>query len=476
MRVGEEWAWTDPAAALAQAATLSPDVQADYRDRVTAEWARLDPDGFLAHAERAADPEPLMAGLQRLIAVAPLRVFEIAARLTNGPPAGPNALQTAAMRAVAEQNPVSALQRLTSLPAGQARDALSATVLSVYARANPDAALAWLEARDMPSSSDRWAVIRGIALADFERGYALTVEEPGTLRRSFADALVGDPVQTAEVATRVLEQSAPRADEILSAMVETWVRRDPERAIAWVIDNAGAIDSSLAQLVGRTLATTDFESAISYLDRLPVEMRDTWIAQIAQPFADRDPAGALYWAAQYQGQATYAEALSQIVMRAATSRPELVVPLFPRLTPALQATAAPRVAAAWAKHDTQGALAWVLGLEGSAANSRALAEVVTRWARKDVEDATKWAMNLPRGERRDSALHAVISSGQLSDPRAVIAAIDSDGMRRTAKTYAIGGVATSRDVAIALLETLVDDPEFGQWARESLGLPPGARP
>jgi hypothetical protein len=70
----------------------------------------------------------------------------------------------------------------------------------------------------------------------------------------------------------------------------------------------------------------------------------------------------------------------------------------------------------------------------------------------------------------------VISSGQLSDPRAVIAAIDSDGMRRTAKTYAIGGVATSRDVAIALLETLVDDPEFGQWARESLGLPPGARP
>src|SRR5690606_37349326 len=125
------------------------------------------------------------------------------------------------------------------------------------------------------------------------------------------------------------------------------------------IDHAGAIDSSLAQLVGKTLATTDFESAIGYLSRLPVEMRDTWIAQIAPPFAERDPAGALDWVSQYQGQATYEDALSQIVMRAANSRPELVVTLFPRLAPTLQAAAAPRVAAAWAKHDTEGALAWV---------------------------------------------------------------------------------------------------------------------
>jgi hypothetical protein len=363
-----------------------------------------------------------------------------------------------------------------SLPAGQARDALSSTVLAAYAQANPDAALAWLAARDTSSSGDRWAVIRGIALADFERGYAFAVEEPGTLRRSFADALIGDPLQTAEVATQLLELSAARADEILGAMVETWARRDPERAVAWIIDNVGAIDSSLAQLVGRTLATTDFESAIGYLGRLPVEMRDTWIAQIALPFAERDPAGALDWVAQYQGQAAYQDAHSQIVMRAADSRPELVATLFPSLTPTLQAAAAPRVAAAWAKHDTEGALAGVLGLEGRAADSGALAAVVTRWAQKDLEDATKWAMNLPRGERRDSALHAVISSGQLSDPRAVIAAIDSNEMRRNAKLHAISGVATSREVAIALLETLVDDPEFGQWARELLGLPPGARP
>src|SRR5690606_2321759 len=364
-----------------------------------------------------------------------------------------------------------ALSHVERLRPGQAYDSMSPSVLTAYAREYPDAALAWLDSVNAPSLIERAAVIRGIALADFDRGYELAADASAMSSllqdMSFADVMVRDAEQAAQVASWLLERRDSRANRMLEQLASTWAQRAPDHVVDWVIDNAAAIQPPLARVIAESIATRDFESALSHVDRLPAALQDAWIAQIARPYAEKDPIGALDWVARYQGRAVYEDAHAQVVMHAAASAPELMAQALQGFAPALQAAAAPRIASAWAAQDPEAAAEWVLSLEGAAADS-AVGSVVSQWMQSAPQAASRWAMALPRGAARDGALSSVVSSsyGKRVDPRPILNEIDSEEARRFATMRAVS--TTTPDIARELLSSLTDDPELGQWARRSL--------
>lgn len=288
---------------------------------------------------------------------------------------------------------------------------------------------------------------------------------------ALTEAVIRDAEHTLRVASTLLERDGNRADQLLERVMSAWVVRDPERAVEWMIERSSAMDPRLARATAQSLASRDLESALSYLDRLPATLRDTWIMQVAGPYAERDPAAALEWVARYHGQSSYEDAHAQVVMQAAESTPKLVAEMLEGFTPALKAAAAPQVASAWAAQDPEAAAEWVLELGGPGSFPDAVDAVVVRWAQRDPDAASDWAIALPRGEARDSVLWRLIvrSYGTRLDPRPLLDEIDSDELRRTAASMAVSRLrAIDPDDARELLSRLIDDPALGPWAREEL--------
>lgn len=478
LHVGRVWARTDPVAALGQGRTLPPALRARYEEVVTAEWANLDAAGFLTYAETTSDIAALMGGLELLTTIEPARVFELASQLPTDDPYGRNPIRIAALRALAEQDPAQALSTIDAIEdetGPLAFDQMMTDVMFRYAQADPDAALAWLDARRAPSISERSAVLMGVAAFDFERGYELALgmpDESELIAFALGRSFVTDPARASQAADRLVTDGGARAGHILNDLMDLWVSRDPERAVEWMIGRADVVDPQLARAIGQSLATRNLDAAVAQLDRLPSSIRDLWVTPVAMRYAQEDAAGAFEWINRYQGSAQFDTIYSQVVMSAADADPAFVAAMLGTVEPTLRAAAAPRIATAWIDRDPAAATAWVATLQDRLMAPAASEALAAQWARNDPEAATRWAMNLADGESRDAALGGVISRayGTNIDPRPILDAIGSEKRRREATRLAIFRIRTTNaEVARELLGRLIDDPEYGEWARDTLG-------
>lgn len=478
MRVGALWARTDPVAALQSGPTLPADVQDDFRASISSEWANLDAEGFLSYADTASDLQALTEGLTLLLASDPARVFEIAGRLPiatgSALQGGMNTLQRAALNALAHRNPGLALRHVEPMLRGLNINVVAQGVVSRFAQNDPDAALAWLDSLEATTDSHRRVVLGGIARVDFARAFQLAAEEQttfGLLDSALANGALSDPARAAEVATDLLNDGSSFAGQVLELLAASWARRDPANFTDWFLASSGSIGAPLVRSIASQFAASDLEGAMGLVDRLPQGMRATWIAQIAGPYASQDPLAALDWVQRYQGQPFYEDAHSRVIMQVADTNPELAATMIDGFSPALRSTAAPRIAAALSAQDPRAAAEWALGLTDSAGASGAVTNVVSGWIQRDITSATSWVLGLERGAIRDEALSALISGsyGTNLDPRPILDEIESDETLRQARRMAVFRAASNQlEIARELLETMLDDPEYGDWARESL--------
>jgi hypothetical protein len=100
----------------------------------------------------------------------------------------------------------------------------------------------------------------------------------------------------------------------------------------------------------------------------------------------------------------------------------------------------------------------------------AVTNVVSAWIRRDLESARNWVLGLERVPVRDEALSALIagSYGTNLDPRPIIQEIESAETRRLATRTAVSRSVNQPEITRVLLMTIVDDPEYGDWARDAL--------
>jgi hypothetical protein len=477
MLIGVRWARIDPEAALRSASTLPETLQADFRASVSSEWANLDADGFLNFARQTTDLEALSEGLTLLIASDPAQVYEIAGRMPietgSATQGGLNALQRAALTALAERDPLLAMRHVEPMLPGLNINVVAQGIVSRFAQSDPDAALAWLDSLEMTTSSHGRVVLDGISSVDFDRAFDLALAGPtdqAFIDSALARGALRDPVRAAEVATKLLNDGSSLASQVLEQLAASWVRRDPEKFTDWLLEHSAVVEPQLAGSVASQFATSDIKSAIALIDRLPPNLRGTWISQVAGPYASQDPKAALDWVQQFEGQPFYEATHSQVVVQIAQADPELAATMLPGLSPALQSTAAPRIARAMAVRDPGAAAEWALGLTDSSAAEGAVTNVVSGWIRSDPASARSWVLGLERGAIRDGALSALVSGsyGTNLDPRPILEEIESDAIRRIATRNAVSRSGNQPDIARELLMTLLDDPEYEGWAREGL--------
>jgi hypothetical protein len=258
--IAQNYGRTDPAAAIAWAQSLSPELLSNVMMGV----ARTDP-------ERALEVLTTLSGAQDQQRLMQLLVMNNS--LTSA--------QTAAFadRLLAQQNRGNALQMLTSAWANRApQDALNwllanpgrATTRAIpqagmnLARTNPTAAIGYLD-RIPNELRANWlsAVAEGYAQHDARAAANWVTQHRGEQGFDAALAAVAartaqqDPVSAARLFDSVDVTQAPDAPGSARAIAATWARRDPQAAAAWAhslahADTAvGAVSAVANQWVAR---------------------------------------------------------------------------------------------------------------------------------------------------------------------------------------------------------------------------------
>lgn len=478
MLIGRLWAGIDPEAALIGASALPTELVADYNASVASEWANLDAQSFLNFAERTSEIQALVEGLDVLIATDPARVYELASRLTSvtdiSVATQMHPVQRAALHALADRDPAEAMRLIAPLLPKIDMTIVAQEVVTRFARSDPDAALAWLDSFDGATDTHRRVVFEGVAQVDFARAFEFASTMPGVysgIDSALARAALSDTARVTEVASMLLNQDSQLASRVLEQLLGTWAFREPDRLVDWMLANAGALDASLARSVASRFAASDLDLAMSLLDRVPPQLSSVWVSEVAAAYASREPAAALDWIRQYQGQAFYDDLHSRVIMGMVDADPKLAATLINEFAPALRSAAAPGIAWSLTERDPVAAAQWASRLEDPAVASSAVFRVANAWIQRDVRSATNWAMGLDRGALRDQALYGLIagSYGTNLDPRPVLDEIDSDDTRKMAQQAAIGNNSSSRPaLARELAEEMIDDPLYGEFARDVL--------
>src|SRR5690606_13192753 len=136
-------------------------------------------------------------------------------------------------------------------------------------------------------------------------------------------------------------------------------------------------------------------------EKLPAELRGTWLEQVAAPYARQDPEGAAVWLQRFQGEPNYGAVLQRVVQQTAQVDPDSAARLLPAMPAELQRSAAASIANGIARSDLAAAARWAVALGDEAARTTAVQQVATSWATRDPRAAQSWAVGLPRGETRD---------------------------------------------------------------------------
>jgi len=294
---------------------------------------------------------------------------------------------------------------------------LSAVAVS-YGREDPEAALAWARSLSPPSPNVVANVLAGLARVNPDRAIDLLFETmDATNQRSAGPlmALVANGALSAAHMGRVADRllATPSRGRELQMLTQQWAQRQPHDAIRWLLAKDSAAPRTALGQAAIQLGRTDPAAAIGYVDRVPPELRATWISSVADGYAQNDARAAASWIAPYRGQPGYDAAVAAIAARTAPGDPSAAARLFDSVNVAEApdaAQSAQRIAAAWARQDQRAAAGWAAAIADDGARTAAVGAVAGQWAAQDALGARGWALGLPPGEARDTALTQVLGA------------------------------------------------------------------
>jgi hypothetical protein len=270
------WAEIDPAAAARFTLTLPESVLRSLTIRATlGVWIASSPDAAMAWADS------LPAGRQRSRMIADV------------------------VRALARRNPAGALDFLERFPKDPARNHSSFNVLSEWAQSDPRAAADhWLKALPASGQDANGALARIAPLwarrdPDEALAWARALPESPAKNNtlgSIIGAMAGNDPQ--EAAARLGQlPSASRAGATGQVALQ-WAQKDAAAAAAWAGGlSEGGARASAFRSIAQTWTGQDLVKTADWLDRLPASRsRDAAVSAFTRQVTDSDPESAMAWA------------------------------------------------------------------------------------------------------------------------------------------------------------------------------------
>jgi hypothetical protein len=471
--IAAAWAKSDPLGALAHVDYIDDnDLRTAFKSSALRTWAATDADAMLAYLvdlspEEQNDSLRVGAVQAALATLEPERALAAAESLSGE--LG-SMVRRAALMSLARDDALAALRHVDGLPPGGDRESLLNVIAQTYGRTDPAAAVAWAQST---SPELLTSVMIGVARAEPERAMEIMLALPTAAEQQrLAQMLVMNnalsPAQTAAFADRLLAQQG--RGNVLPMLASAWAQRAPQAALDWLLANRSPVTARALPQAGMNLARTDPAAAIGYLDRMPVELRASWISAVAEGYAQKDARAAANWVTQYRGEPGYDAAIAAVAARTAQHDPVAAARLFDSVDVA-QAPDAPGsargIAATWARRDPAAAAAWAHAIADRDTAVGAVSSVASQWVARDAAAARNWAMGLPRDAARDAALVQVLgaTAGNATADAVLIDAFSSPAAQQQSLNESIRIIA-ARDVEVArqLADQYISDPGTRQAA------------
>lgn len=493
-RVAEIAGRVDPRGALEQAAAIEEyALRRSFRNSVIAAWAGQDPEAVFAWLETADIGDlPESTGVyQALAREDPNRLFAV---LEGLPPTVQTNAKRGAMQALAEFDPIAAIARIETMPAGQERDQLLTAVGQAYGRLYPDQALAWV--RELPPAQSQnvlRSVLMGMMNTDPNRVVDIVIADlesagqggrvaalPGMAPVSVASLTTlsmlatNSQVDIGRVADRLLAVNNPQVASVISSMVGNWARQRPDEALRWALVNADRLNQDAFVQMAQGIAQTDSERALAMLNQVPPEQHAQWLTGVVQQIAQNDLGRAVDLISQYRGQPAYGAAYVAVAQATARTDPPRAAAMLREAPPgSLQQDASVYmlIASQWSRTDPEAAADWALGISDPQAQRNAISQVTQGWSRSDATAAERWVRAMNPGETRDTAAGALLSAGAQAgnfDSRV----LDMFSSEQAAQNAAAGAIRTlgrtNQQEARRLLEQHITDARLRQQIQEYL--------
>lgn len=442
----------DPYEALAQAVEIvSDDARAAYIAAVFRDWAIRDPEAMLRYTLDLGPSAQRVAleagGIEAFAQLDTFRALEIVGQLDGS---GSTGARTMALLDIAREQPLAVVRLAESMPPGRARDQVLGIAAVGYAELDPEGALAWVQSLDPPVPGMFASVLAAMARRDPSRLIDVLVSGvgvgPQNERWRLMEALVSsDAATAAQIASVASRLSAADRRNELTALSNAWARARPTELLDWLAASGERASAQVYAQAAESLGRTDPAAAAAYLQRVPQDMRATWIAAAAEGYARADAPAAARWVERYAGEEGYDTAVAGVAASTALRDPRAAARVLDRLD---------------------------LAAGGPGVDAARL--IAAQWLRRDARAARDWALDLPQGAARDAALGPLVSGAAVDSGVAnpeLLAAFSSDAAAQRALRDAVAALAVRDAGAARRLADHITDPALRREAERALDRP-----
>ncbi|MCF3652467.1 hypothetical protein [Synoicihabitans lomoniglobus] len=401
----EQWARIDPRAALAHASTIDfVRTRDDAFRSVFRGWAFATASDLDAWVQSEPPGNRRDQGIVALITQAddlpPARLFGYLVEsglLENG---GPDTFTL--FSTWLRQDPRNAVAQVSGKLEGRSRARVLSSLARVWAGADPQAALAWVQ--------------------------TLPTQEQGSLISTVLGRWARRDPQAAAAAT-LHPALAAYSDQSLRSVITSWANVDPDSALTWLV--AQPVEHRRGEIMGGVLGQL-FEltpdAAIRFLENHPEELPHLpeRAAQSLGALAKIHPQKAFDFAQQLPAGRKQNQAMHRILGVIAQSDPALALRLVDE--PAsinVRHSAMAQIMGQIAQQDPETAIAAVQALPSSVERDQALMGIVANLSRTDTDLAEVFAAVLSPGNAQRNAYIQLSNAKLAQDPTAAAQWIDS---------------------------------------------------